>query len=103
MTAFSFGPALLFCPADRPDRYQKAVERADAVIIDLEDAVRPTRARARDALVASGLDPSRVIVRINPLDSDDAGADLEAVSQHRISHGHGAESRIRREHRRAHR
>ncbi len=81
MTAFSFGPALLFCPADRPDRYQKAVERSDAVIIDLEDAVRPdARPRARDALVASGLDPSRVIVRINPLDSDDAGADLEAVS-----------------------
>lgn len=35
------GPALLFCPADRPERYQKAAERADAVILDLEDAVAP--------------------------------------------------------------
>ena len=26
------GPAMLFCPADRPDRYQKALERADVVI-----------------------------------------------------------------------
>ena len=49
---FRFGPALLFCPADRPDRFAKAAERADAVILDLEDAVaedakRAARARAR--------------------------------------------------------
>ena len=37
----SLGPALLFCPADRPERYGKAAERADAVILDLEDAVAP--------------------------------------------------------------
>ena len=28
------GPAILFCPADRPDRYGEALERADTVIID---------------------------------------------------------------------
>ena len=31
------GPALLFAPADRPERFQKAAERSDMVIIDLED------------------------------------------------------------------
>ena len=50
-TAFALGPALLFCPADRPDRFAKALERADAVILDLEDAVAPEnrvgRARRR--------------------------------------------------------
>ena len=33
------GPALLFCPADRPDRYGKALAAADGVILDLEDGV----------------------------------------------------------------
>ena len=51
---FTLGPALLFCPADRPERYAKAPERADAVILDLEDAVAPSaKPAARDALVAS--------------------------------------------------
>jgi citrate lyase subunit beta/citryl-CoA lyase len=39
--SFVMGPALLFCPADRPERFQKAAERSDAVILDLEDAVAP--------------------------------------------------------------
>ena len=29
------GPAWLFCPADRPERYQKAAAAADVVILDL--------------------------------------------------------------------
>ena len=70
---FLMGPALLFCPADRPERYQKAAERADAVIVDLEDAVAPAdKQRARGAILAQlgatgdvpELDPSRTIVRI---------------------------------------
>ncbi|GAB3167488.1 CoA ester lyase [Myceligenerans halotolerans] len=49
------GPALLFCPADRPDRFAKAASRADGVILDLEDAVAPgARPAAREALVAAG-------------------------------------------------
>jgi citrate lyase subunit beta/citryl-CoA lyase len=49
------GPALLFCPADRPERFGKALERADAVILDLEDGVASAdRHRAREALVAFG-------------------------------------------------
>lgn len=81
MSAFPWGPALLFCPADRPDRYEKAMERADAVILDLEDAVDPAnRAAARDALVASSLDPDRVIVRVNAGGTADHAADLAALA-----------------------
>ncbi|WP_419818738.1 HpcH/HpaI aldolase/citrate lyase family protein [Glaciibacter flavus] len=75
-----FGPALLFCPGDRPERYQKALERADAIIIDLEDAVgHDDREYARECLVSTQLDPDRTIVRINPIGSHDAQADLSAV------------------------
>lgn len=78
---FPFGPALLFCPADRPDRYAKAVERADAVILDLEDAVAAdAKHDARLALVESTLDPERVIVRLNAASSADFAEDLGAVA-----------------------
>jgi citrate lyase subunit beta/citryl-CoA lyase len=81
MTSFELGPALLFCPADRPDRFAKAAARADAVILDLEDAVAPaSKAAARDAVVASSLDPARTIVRLNPVDTLDFAADLAAVA-----------------------
>ena len=33
------GPAWLFCPADRPERFEKAAAAADVVILDLEDGV----------------------------------------------------------------
>lgn len=81
MTAFALpGPALLFCPADRPERYAKALERADAVIIDLEDAVAPAdKAGARSRLIDADLPAERVIVRINALDGADAAADLATV------------------------
>jgi citrate lyase subunit beta / citryl-CoA lyase len=76
------GPALLFCPADRPERYAKALERADAVILDLEDAVAPAaKAAARGALIDSDLDPDRVIVRVNALDSEDVVSDLSSLGQ----------------------
>ena len=75
------GPALLFCPADRPDRYAKALERADGVILDLEDAVLPSeRAAAREAVAASRLDPERTIVRINPVGTPDHELDLAALA-----------------------
>ena len=80
MTDLPWGPALLFCPADRPDRYAKALERADAVILDLEDAVDPaSRPAAREAVLGTPLDPARVIVRINPAGTLDHVADVEAV------------------------
>ncbi|HTU74830.1 MAG TPA: CoA ester lyase [Trebonia sp.] len=74
------GPALLFCPADRPDRYAKALAAADSVILDLEDGVGATRKdAARAALLATPLDPGRVIVRINAVGSADHAADIEAL------------------------
>ncbi|QYB07096.1 CoA ester lyase [Rhodococcus sp. USK10] len=76
------GPALLFCPADRPERYDKAAACADVVIVDLEDAVaRSRKDEARSALVASSLDPARTVVRINGATTADHRRDLEALSQ----------------------
>jgi citrate lyase subunit beta / citryl-CoA lyase len=60
------GPALLFCPGDRPDRFAKALAAADTVILDLEDGVGADgKDAARAAVVATDLDPARVIVRVN--------------------------------------
>ncbi|MFT4234134.1 MAG: CoA ester lyase [Microbacterium sp.] len=75
-------PALLFCPADRPERYAKAVAAADGVIIDLEDAVAPAdKAAAREALIASGLDPATTIVRVNPVETSEHPLDLDALGK----------------------
>jgi citrate lyase subunit beta/citryl-CoA lyase len=76
------GPALLFCPADRPDRYAKAAAAADGVILDLEDAVAPARkAAAREALAAVPLDPATTIVRVNAAASPEFAADLAALAR----------------------
>lgn len=82
MSEFLMGPALLFCPADRPERFAKAMARADAVILDLEDAVLPAAKRtARGNLIDADLDPDRVIVRVNALGGDDFDDDLAALAQ----------------------
>lgn len=82
MSAFSLGPALLFCPADRPDRFEKAAERADAVILDLEDAVAPPdRQGARVALRERPLHPDRTIVRVNPAGTPDHDQDVAALRE----------------------
>ncbi len=79
---FTLGPALLFCPANRPDRYEKAAERSDAVIIDLEDAVAPEdRAAARTALIEHPLNPATTIVRVNAVDTPDFVLDLAALEK----------------------
>lgn len=86
---FVMGPALLFCPADRPERYPKAAQRADAVILDLEDAVAPAdKQRARGAILAQlgaagdvpELEPSRTIVRINPAGTEEFEKDLHCLA-----------------------
>ncbi|MEO3928961.1 CoA ester lyase [Micromonosporaceae bacterium B7E4] len=75
---------LLYVPGDRPDRFGKAVESgADAVIVDLEDAVAAARkAYARDAaaefVAASHRVP--VFVRVNELTGSDVAADLDALA-----------------------
>jgi len=75
----------LFVPGDRPDRYGKALAAgADAVIIDLEDAVAAeAKAGARASLLAwahadRGAAGS-VYVRINGAGTPDFVADLAAV------------------------
>lgn len=81
-TEFSFGPALLFCPADRPERFAKAAARADTVILDLEDAVSAAaKTAARGALIDSDLDADRVIVRVNPPSTPDFARDLATLEQ----------------------
>lgn len=79
MTPETQGPAWLFCPADRPDRYEKAAAVADVVILDLEDGAGDKQA-AREALVATPLDPSRTVIRINPADSGEQDRDLAALA-----------------------
>ncbi|HEY0247215.1 MAG TPA: CoA ester lyase [Gryllotalpicola sp.] len=74
------GPALLFCPGNRPERFAKAAARADAVIVDLEDAVPAAQKEdARRAVVASGLDPRTTLIRVNAGSSAELDRDLAAL------------------------
>ena len=78
--AFTMGPSLLFCPGDRPDRFSKAAERADAVILDLEDAVGPEQKHpARSAIADAAVDPDATIVRVNAVDAGTVDDDLAAA------------------------
>jgi citrate lyase subunit beta/citryl-CoA lyase len=76
------GPAWLFCPADRPERFAKAAAAADVVILDLEDGVAAAdRDDARKALVDNHLDPERTVVRLNPVGTPDHELDREALTR----------------------
>ncbi|HZU92929.1 MAG TPA: aldolase/citrate lyase family protein, partial [Microbacterium sp.] len=83
--SFDLGPALLFCPADRPERFHGALEKADAVILDLEDAVLPdAKGAARGNIADADIDPGRVIVRVNAPGTDAFTADLEMLGRTRF-------------------
>ena len=75
---------MLYVPGDRPDRFAKAVASgADAVILDLEDAVTASRkAYAREAVAEFLAEPHPVPVqvRVNALTGPDIDADLDAVA-----------------------
>lgn len=76
------GPGLLFCPADRPDRFAKAAASGDGVILDLEDGVgqaHKTSGRKAVTDAAETLPSDRTVVRINPPDTDVGKADVAAV------------------------
>lgn len=79
--------SLLFVPGDRPDRMEKALGAgADALILDLEDAVAPDSKPAARRAVAAFLGAHRdapAWVRVNPLGSAEAERDLEALAQGR--------------------
>jgi citrate lyase subunit beta/citryl-CoA lyase len=75
--------SLLVVPGDRPDRMEKALGvGADALILDLEDAVAPQNKQVARHEVAHFLNThsgSRIFVRVNPLDSAENEKDLNAV------------------------
>jgi citrate lyase subunit beta/citryl-CoA lyase len=82
MALGSNGPAWLFCPADRPERFEKAAAAADVVILDLEDGVAAKdREAARQALIDTPLNPARTVVRINPSATPDHQLDLDALAR----------------------
>lgn len=75
----------LFVPATRPDRFAKAAQSgADALIVDLEDAVAPqdkasARAIVTDQWPMTGQNGPKVTLRINPLDTLFGLEDLTAL------------------------
>ena len=76
--------SLLFVPGDRPDRMQKAFAAgADALILDLEDAVAPqakAEARRQVAQFVQAVGGHNIWVRVNPLTSPENLDDLDAVA-----------------------
>lgn len=76
--------SLLFVPGDRGDRFEKAVSvGADALILDLEDAVDASRKSVARSTVAEFLSRTPrtipLFVRVNALDSGLIDADLAAI------------------------
>jgi citrate lyase subunit beta/citryl-CoA lyase len=73
----------LFAPGNRPERVEKAIDsNADAVIIDLEDAVPISEKEKARPLVRAGIDKAigkKVYVRVNSLTTAYCNEDLEAV------------------------
>ena len=73
--------SFLFVPADSERKLEKAAGvPADALILDLEDAVTASERPKARALAADFLEGrANVWVRINPMGSEAAGQDLDAV------------------------
>lgn len=73
----------LFVPGDRPERFSKAWDSAaDAVILDLEDAVQPERKDLAREAVGQWLRPERPVwIRCNAADSAWFAADTELASR----------------------
>lgn len=84
MTGLSLA-TLLFVPANRPERYAKALASgADLVVIDLEDAVpADAKSAARAAALVAASADSRLAVRINPVASVEGIRDLAAMADAR--------------------
>jgi citrate lyase subunit beta/citryl-CoA lyase len=75
----------LFVPADRPERYAKALASgADAVIVDLEDAIAPaSKDMARQALAQwlENVGEASIVVRINGFGTPWFDADRDLVAR----------------------
>lgn len=73
--------APLFVPADRPERFARAAAcGADAVILDLEDAVAASAKDVARAALTAGFTALPVIVRINASGTPWHAADVAAVA-----------------------
>ena len=72
---------LMFVPGDRPDRFAKAVASgADGIVLDLEDAVAPSKKDAARSLVAGWLaGGGSAAVRVNAADTPWFADDLAAI------------------------
>ncbi|MGV1047013.1 MAG: HpcH/HpaI aldolase/citrate lyase family protein [Solirubrobacterales bacterium] len=81
--------SILFVPGHKPEWVEKAIAaRADAIVLDLEDAVPGPLKQGTRRVVAESIErlraeppakPVGVFVRCNSLVSGEAGSDLEAV------------------------
>lgn len=78
--------SFLFVPGDRPERLAKALAgAADAVILDLEDAVAPAAKPAARAALAqcwpslTSAERQRLLVRVNALPAAGHGEDLDLL------------------------
>ncbi len=87
MTAIVSARSFLFVPANRPERYTKALASgAGAVIIDLEDALAPDAKVAARQQLADGFgalhaaERARVLVRINAVGTPWHADDLALVN-----------------------
>ncbi|MDO8274751.1 MAG: aldolase/citrate lyase family protein, partial [Serpentinimonas sp.] len=87
-TQLAHARTFLFVPGNRPERFAKALASgADAVVIDLEDAVpldlkEKARSAVADAWVAfSEGERARLLVRINPVGTPWHAGDVAAASQ----------------------
>ena len=79
------GRTLLFVPGDRPDRIGRAIASdADAVAVDLEDAVAPAaKATAREytvAAVRAAAPRPNLFLRVNALDGPEFAADFDTLT-----------------------
>lgn len=72
MSSAALARSYLFVPANRPERLDKALQSgADAVIVDLEDAVPPADKHAARESLLSWLTPDvSVLVRVNGPDTE---------------------------------
>ena len=76
--------SLLFVPGSRPERIAKALDAgADAVVVDLEDAVAPqAKASAREAVLTELNAARRFAVRVNALETEWGRDDVDALAGH---------------------
>ncbi|QOG08819.1 CoA ester lyase [Aureimonas sp. OT7] len=73
--------APLFVPGNRPERFEKAAASgADAIIIDLEDAVAADDKEAARAALRAGFGSVPIIVRVNAPGTQWHAADMAAVA-----------------------